>query len=110
MSRHLIDWDETERADVKPGVAKRTIEGQGLSFVRVDIAAGTSAPKHSHEHEQFVHVASGTGSLDTEQGSRRFGPGSVFHFPPDTWHAAVFETDTVLLEANMTPDRQGPRN
>lgn len=110
MSSHLIDWDETERAEVKPGVTKRTIEGDNLSLVRVEIAAGTSAPKHSHEHEQFVHVASGTGSLDTEQGSRRFGPGSVFHFPPNTWHSAVFETDTILVEANISPDHQASRD
>lgn len=101
VSPHLLDWDALERAEVAPGVTKRTIEGDGLSFVRIEIAAGTAAPKHAHVHEQFVHVESGTGSLETEQGSRRFGPGSVFHFPVHAWHAAVFETATVLIEVNL---------
>jgi quercetin dioxygenase-like cupin family protein len=46
-------------------------------------------------------VVSGAGMLETAQGSRPFGPGSVFHFPPDTWHAAHFDSDTVLIETNL---------
>lgn len=101
VSSHLIDWSKTEEVAAGPGVTKRAIEGEGASFVMIRVAAGTSTPRHSHAHEQFVHVASGTGSLETAQGMRAFGPGCVFHFPTDTWHAARFDTDTVLLEVNL---------
>jgi quercetin dioxygenase-like cupin family protein len=48
-----------------------------------------------------VQVLSGSGSLLTEQGERAFGPGSGFHFPAGTWHAARFDTETVLVKTNL---------
>ncbi|MDF2601192.1 MAG: Cupin 2 conserved barrel domain protein, partial [Methylobacterium brachiatum] len=50
---------------------------------------------------QFVQVISGSGFLETEQGRTPFAAGSVFHFPAGTWHAAAFETETVLVETNL---------
>jgi quercetin dioxygenase-like cupin family protein len=67
----------------------------------VRVPAGTKAPRHSHGHEQFVQVISGSGTLETEQGSQPFGPGNVFHFPTDTWHAAEFDSGTLLVETNL---------
>ena len=103
MQQHVIEWAHLPDVEVRPGVAKRAIEGEDASLVMVRVAAGVSAGKHHHEEEQFVQVISGTGTLETQQGERRFGPGSVFHFPPRTWHAAQFETDTVLVETNLNP-------
>ncbi|RYE93655.1 MAG: cupin domain-containing protein, partial [Oxalobacteraceae bacterium] len=40
--------------------------------------------------------------LETEQGRAAFGPGSVFHFPAEAWHAAEFTTETVLVEINLS--------
>ena len=101
--RHCVSWSELPEAASPSGVSKRVLEGEGVSLVMVRVPAGTSAPKHSHPHEQFVQVLSGSGVLQTEQGSHRFEPGSVFHFPPDTWHSAEFETETVLIESNLNP-------
>jgi quercetin dioxygenase-like cupin family protein len=50
-------------------------------------------------------VLSGSGVLETEQGSNAFGPGSVFHFPAHAWHAAVFDGETVLIETNSNHER-----
>ena len=71
--------------------------------MRVVVPAGVSAPAHSHDHEQFVQVLSGSGILETEQGRAPFSGGSVFHFPAGAWHAAAFETETVLIETNLAP-------
>ena len=102
MADHLTAWaDRTETVSAN-GVAKRTIPGAGASLVRVVVPAGVSAPRHSHDHEQFVQVISGSGTLETEQGAKPFSAGSVFHFPPEAWHAAAFETETVLIETNVS--------
>ncbi len=79
----------------------RTLEGSDVSLVMVRVPAGTGAPKHSHPHEQSIQVLSGSGVLETEQGSHPVGPGSVFCFPAETRHAAVFDSDTVLIETNL---------
>ncbi len=98
---HLQDWAQTASIEDGRGVVKQAIEGKGASLVRVVVPAGTSAPRHHHDHEQFVQVLSGVGALETEQGLKRFGPGSVFHLPAGTWHAASFDTETVLIETNF---------
>jgi len=99
--RHCISWGELPEQISPAGVAKRALEGEGASLVMVRVPAGTKAPPHSHPHEQLVQVLSGSGVLETEQGSRPFGPGSLFHFPAETWHAAAFDSETVLIETNL---------
>ncbi|MCJ2070171.1 cupin domain-containing protein [Methylobacterium sp. J-030] len=102
MTNHLTAWDDREESVAANGVAKRAIPGAGVSLVRVVVPAGVAAPRHSHDHEQFVQVVSGSGTLETEQGRKPFTTGSVFHFPAGTWHAATFETETVLIETNLS--------
>ena len=97
----LHHWNDLPAAPAGPPVGKRVLGGAGVSLVRVEIAAGTKADRHSHGHEQFVQVISGGGTLETEEGRQRFRAGSLFHFAPDTWHAAEFDEDTVLVETNL---------
>ncbi len=101
MTDHLTAWDDRAESIADNGVAKRAIPGLGASLVRIVVPAGVSAPRHSHDHEQFVQVVSGSGILETEQGRKSFTAGSVFHFPAGAWHAAAFETETVLIETNL---------
>jgi quercetin dioxygenase-like cupin family protein len=102
MTDHLTAWAACAESVATTGVAKRTIPGAGASLVRVVVPAGISAARHSHAHEQFVQVISGSGVLETEQGRKPFSAGSVFHFPAGVWHAAMFETETVLIETNLS--------
>lgn len=97
---HILTWQDLPVRDTN-GVGKRALTGANGSLVQVEILAGTRAPRHSHPHEQFVHVVSGSGTIETAEGSKSFRAGSLFHFPADTWHAAVFETATVLVETNF---------
>lgn len=101
MADHLLNWNEAPEVEVRPGVTTKTIPGAHASLVMVRIAGGIAAPRHAHPHEQFVQVISGTGTLETDAGRRSFGPGSIFHFPADTLHAASFDTDTILVETNL---------
>lgn len=98
---HCVNWSELPEAGTPSGGGKRILQGIGGSLVMVRVPAGRTAPRHSHPHEQFVQVVSGSGVLETEEGRRPFGPGSVFHFPANTSHAAEFATDTVLIETNF---------
>ena len=103
MMQHVIAWNDVPSTAAPGGVTKRGVALNGVSLVTVAIPAGTEAPRHSHDHEQFVQVISGSGTLTTEQGPRVFGPGSLFVFPAGTWHSARFDTETVLVETNLSP-------
>jgi len=46
-------------------------------------------------------VEKGRLQLTTEEGTRLVVAGQVFRFAPDSWHQALFEEDTVLLEVNL---------
>ena len=82
-------------------VSRKRLQGAGATLVRMEIKAGTISARHSHPHEQFVQILSGSGMLDTEEGRQSFSAGSLFHFPAQTWHAAEFDADTVLVETNL---------
>ena len=103
MNQHVVDWTQVPEIQSRPGVRKREIDGVEANIALIRVTAGLSADRHAHPEEQFVHVLSGTGALETEQGERSFGPGTLFHFPANTWHAARFDTETVLLETNLKP-------
>ena len=98
---HVLSWDDLPEIAGASGSRKRALAGGGAALMRVTIPAGTVAPRHAHPHEQFVQVISGAGTIETEEGPRSFGPGTLFHFPAGTWHAAEFRTETVLVETNL---------
>ena len=102
MTQHVIAWDDIPARPAPGGVTKRHVVLEGVSLVTVAIPAGTEAARHSHDHEQIVQVISGSGTLTTEQGPCDFGPGSLFVFPTGTWHSARFDTETVLVETNVS--------
>ena len=97
----LQHWEDLP-AEVAGSTTKQRMVGAGASLVKIEIKAGTKAERHTHDHEQFVQVLTGSGRLETEDGCLPFSAGSLFHFPVETWHAAEFDTDTVLVETNLT--------
>ena len=101
MDGRCVSWDESPEEVSPSGIAKRVIQGEQMSLVMVCVPGGLRSDRHSHPHEQFVHVVSGSGVLETAQGQKAFAAGTVFHFPADAWHAARFDSDAVLIETNL---------
>ena len=73
MTRHVVGWDEVEATAAPGGLTKRRIGLPGMSLVTVQVPGGTRGTRHSHDHDQFVQVVSGSGTLETEQGERAEG-------------------------------------
>jgi quercetin dioxygenase-like cupin family protein len=90
-----------------PGASAPPLEGQGASLRRVEVPAGHVAQRHSHAHEQFLLVAAGRGTLQCEAGEIGLAPGVVIHLAAGAWHAAEFETPTVLVEVNLAGREAG---
>lgn len=94
------DWPQVE-GETAEGITRKEIGGEGAALKQVTIPAGTEAGRHDHPFEQFIQVISGTGVLQCGAGEVKLQPGTVVHLPAGSWHSAVFETDTVLVEVNM---------
>lgn len=103
----LTRWTDVPETVASADVTRRAIEGAGAALVRVAVAAGTRAERHTHSFEQFVQVLAGAGILETAEGTQHFSADDVFHFPPETWHAATFLTDAVLVETNFRTGAPG---
>lgn len=101
MDGRCMSWDASPEEVSPSGIAKRVIQGEQMSLVMIRVPGGIMSDRHSHPHEQFVHVVTGSGVLETAQGQKSFAAGTVFHFPPNTWHAARFDSDAVLIETNL---------
>jgi len=102
----VYTWDDVQ-PEAGDGVSRKLISGDGASLKMVSIKAGTMADRHSHPHEQFVHVLEGSGYLECETGTIPLKPSVVIHFAPDAWHSAVFESDTILVDGQPPSRRIG---
>lgn len=84
------------------GAVRRTLfAGAGADLKRVEVPAGTTVPRHDHDHEQFLLVMAGHATLTTAEGEAELRPGSVVRFEAHAWHAADFHENTVLVEVNL---------
>jgi len=107
QTAHLYDWNSVAGAEVRDGVTKKSIGGDDASLTLITIRAGTVADRHNHPHEQFVHVLSGHARIKTDDDECEVRAGSVLHLPSNTYHSAVFDEDTVLVEINVNPGETG---
>ena len=81
---------------------RRTLfQGLGADLKRVAVPAGQTAPRHHHDHEQFILVLEGQARLLTADGTFPLAPGCIVRLEAGAWHEASFETDTVLVEVNL---------
>jgi len=96
----IYRWSELPKESAF-GVIKRAVQGKGASVKQVEVPAGCIGERHSHDHEQFVLVLEGSGTLQCEGGPVDLKPGTVIHFEKDAWHSTVFDTKTLLLEVNL---------
>jgi len=87
---------------LEPGEAAPILAGAGAVLRQVQVPAGTSAPRHSHTHEQFLIVTAGAGTLHCAAGEVALGPGTVIRLAAGAWHSAIFAEATVLIEVNLS--------
>lgn len=102
MSETFIDWNTDEGLVLMERTRCWTATGEQLQVVMTTIEPGREFPAHSHPHEQFCVVLSGTFEFDVDgSGSRALGPRGVFYFEPNQAHGGrvIGDEPVTLLEA-----------
>jgi quercetin dioxygenase-like cupin family protein len=88
-------------AEALPGVQRHVSQADGFTVLRLRFVAGSVLPRHQHEHEQYVHVVTGTLAVtlgSTEPSTVTLGPGDAVRLPAWLPHETRAVTDAETLE------------
>src|SRR5687767_9602546 len=82
------------------GAERRILSyGGGMMLVQFTFRNDTTAPLHSHPHEQIGYVLSGAIDLIMDgHATKRLTAGSSYYVAPNTPHGVVTHGPTVLLD------------
>lgn len=104
-ARHIA-WDRVPAAPVAPGVERQVVHGDGLTILRLRLAAGTVLPRHEHRHEQCTTVLAGRLGVGVDgDASVELEAGESLTIPGGLAHAARALTDVLALEV-FVPARE----
>ena len=105
MFTHM-GWDELGWNPVMEGIRRKVIHGAGMTIVLVELGPGVNAAVHTHHHEQFTHVISGSGEFNVDGKPVRVKQGDLLYFPSELPHGVVVDPDEPLVVFDIfTPQR-----
>jgi quercetin dioxygenase-like cupin family protein len=84
----IVDYATILSREIAPGFHGRYIHSEKVTQGRVDIDAGASLREHSHMHEQWTLVLSGTLELTVAGTVHLLQPGQLLYIPPHAPHSA----------------------
>jgi quercetin dioxygenase-like cupin family protein len=97
-ARHIA-WDHVPVARVAPGIERQVVHGDGLTILRLRLAAGTVLPRHEHPHEQCTTVLAGRLGMALDGGTPvELGAGETLTIPGGLGHEATALTEVLALE------------
>ena len=96
MARQRI-WD---------GINARNVHGERMTLGVVELDPGAVAPEHSHPHEQFGVVLSGSVLFRIGDETKELRPGSVYVIPANVPHTAEAGPGGTVLIDVFSPVRE----
>jgi quercetin dioxygenase-like cupin family protein len=84
-----------------PGVQRHVSHADGFTVLRLRFAAGAVLPRHEHEHEQYIHVATGKLAVTLgagESSTVTLEAGDAVRLPAWLPHETRAVTDAETLE------------
>jgi quercetin dioxygenase-like cupin family protein len=107
MPDTFIDWSATPGRELMPGLTAWASTGASLQLVKSVLAPGCSFEPHTHLHEQFLAVLTGTFECIVGEQVIRCGAGGVFHFPANQAHGGrVIGLEPVAIIEAFHPPRK----
>jgi quercetin dioxygenase-like cupin family protein len=91
-----------------PGYTGRFIHTQSMTFAYWDVKAGSTAPEHSHMHEQVAQLIEGEFILTVDGNPITLEPGKVVVIPSNIKHSGIAVTNCKLLDV-FSPVREDYR-
>lgn len=106
---HLYQWNQVEKEQLNPQLARQVIHGDTVTMARIFLAKGALVPTHSHVNEQLSCVEQGTLKFVLDGRDVLVKAGEVLQIPPNLPHSAEALEDTVAIDF-FAPVREDWRN
>lgn len=102
----FVEWDERPVRDLFPGVRTQVVAGEKLMLSRVRIDPQAVVPEHSHPHEQFGVVLSGSATFTVGGQARLLRQGDYYAIPGGVAHLVVAGSEGALCLDIFSPPRE----
>ena len=99
----LFDFTTVAAREIAPGYRGRYVHSEQITQGRVDIAPGAVIPDHSHRHEQWTLLLSGSFELTVSGIAHQLQPGQLLYIAPNERHSARALTACVVLDVFHPP-------
>jgi quercetin dioxygenase-like cupin family protein len=87
MDLFHADFAQVKPREIAPGFRGRYLHSDQITQGRVDIEAGALLPEHSHPHEQWTTIITGTLEITVSGSVQVLQPGHVLFIPPHQVHS-----------------------
>lgn len=94
----FVSLDDLNASEKIPGYVGRFVHSETMTMARWEVEAGRSFPEHSHPHEQFSIVVSGTFELTIEGETEVLDAGRMAVIPADATHSGQARTDCEIID------------
>ena len=99
----LLDFTTVAPREVAPGYLGRYLHSDHITQGRVDIASGAVIADHSHPHEQWTLLLSGSLELTVSGVPHVLRPGQMLYIAPHERHSARALTASAVLDVFHPP-------
>jgi quercetin dioxygenase-like cupin family protein len=99
----FLDFAAVTPREVAPGYLGRYVHSEQVTQGRVDIAPGAVIPEHSHPHEQWTLLLSGSLELTVSGTPHVLQPGQILYIAPHERHSVRAIAASVVLDVFHPP-------
>jgi quercetin dioxygenase-like cupin family protein len=100
---HLHDFSAIPVRQLAPGFRGRYAHSAKVTQGLIEADKGATIPDHSHPHEQWTMVLTGSLELTVSGTPHLLTPGKVLYIAPDERHSARAVTDCTIFDVFNPP-------
>ena len=108
MDPLVVDWEQQDYAEVRPGIFGATLHTDQLTATLYRYAGASSWEEHQHPQDQMTYVISGEVDFVVAGRAVRLRQGQFAALPGGTPHAATVKPGPGAVTLNVFTRREAP--
>ena len=100
-----LNINNLKKHEVITGFHGRFINSENITLAFWEIEKDSSIPRHSHIHEQIMHVLNGSFEFTINGFTSTFSDGDIIVIPPNTSHSGTALTNCKIMDV-FSPKRE----